>query len=110
MCHACVAARRSRRDRDLGFRARPAVQATLLLVFLLPPPAASPLMLARLHGACAGRAADREETFIVQCVVWDAVVVDEGDHALTGPVEERIELDQAARVVDRRIEHSRALP
>ena len=34
----------------------------------------------------------------------------EGDHAFAGPVEEGIELDQAARAIDRRIGRGGALP
>src|SRR5688500_7348636 len=47
-------------EQGTGLRSGRRVEPALLVLGILPPPAAGPLVLARLHRARAGRAADRD--------------------------------------------------
>src|SRR5579871_4615034 len=77
------------------------MQATfLLLLGLLPPPAAGALRLVRLNCARAGGAADREEAAIVQSIVRHIVLAHEVPDAIARPVEKRVELEQAMLRID----------
>src|SRR5215475_9213705 len=72
------------------------VQPALALVLALPPPAPGALRLAGLDSARAGGAADRRETLRVQRVDRDGMAPDEVQELSPRPVEQRVELDQAA--------------
>jgi hypothetical protein len=71
------------------------VQPALLVVLLLPPPAAGAFRFSWPARACAGRAADRCEAFGMERIGWNALVHHEGQDRLPGPVEQRIDLEQA---------------
>src|SRR6187551_2145991 len=73
------------------------MQPAFFLVFLFPPPAAGPLVLARLNRARAGRAADGRETAIVQRIDGNAMFVGESGNRIARPVEQRIDLENAER-------------
>src|SRR5947209_14196510 len=47
----------------------------------------------------AGRASDRGIALIVERVVWQIVLVDVAPEVLLGPVRQRVDLPQAARIV-----------
>ena len=74
------------------------MDAALLFVFVLPPPAAGPRVLTRLHSAGARRAADRDEAAGMQRVDRDVVGGDVGGQLLRSPVGDRIDLDQGMRL------------
>ena len=59
---------------------------------LFPPPAPGPFGLARCYCAGARGAADRQKAAIVQWVVGNAVIADEGDDTIPRPVEQRVYL------------------
>src|SRR5688572_5131658 len=71
------------------------MQAALLVLGLLPPPAACAHVLGRQHGPAAGRAADRAVALVVQPVVGHAVQAQVIPHLALGPRRERIEFLQA---------------
>src|SRR5215210_1160923 len=70
------------------------VQAALFGVGMFPPPATGPLVLARLHGARAGTAADAGIAAIVQRVVRHVVRSDVLPDVVVGPVGERVNLHE----------------
>src|SRR5580692_8377028 len=72
------------------------VDPALLVLGILPPPAAGARVLAGLDGARAGRAADRGEALVVQRVDGDAVGLRVGAHLLHRPADERVHLRHAA--------------
>src|SRR6516225_7741511 len=77
-----------------------AVQPTLLLLFVLPPPSAGTLGVAARYRASARRAANRREAPVMQNVVGNAVLTDERKHLLARPVEQRIYLDELVVWID----------
>src|SRR5579872_3519710 len=85
---ACQAIRLSAGRRWLG---RP-VDAALLYLVVLPPPAAGALVLSRGGGAGAGLAADRRVALVVERVVRHVVVPDVVPHLGPGPARERGDL------------------
>src|SRR5262249_9675773 len=72
-----------------------AMQPALLGIGLLPPPAAGAGALAGGDGARAGRAADRREAAIVEGVVRHVVLADVAPDLFLGPIDERVDLEQA---------------
>src|SRR3972149_4691913 len=74
----------------------PLVQATLLVLRVLPPPAAGADVLPRLDGAGAGRAADAGEAAVVEGVVGGGVRLDVVPGLLLAPVDQRVDLGDAA--------------
>jgi len=64
------------------------------LWFLFPPPSAGALGLAGSDRASARCAADRQEASVMQRIGGNAVLGDERENPLTGPVEQRVNLDQ----------------
>src|SRR5579863_5531886 len=77
------------------------MDAALLVVRVLPPPAAGARVLAGLDRAGAGRAADRREALVVQRVHRHAVLLGVGAHLLHGPGDEGVYLrDPVVRGVD----------
>src|SRR5437660_4888253 len=85
------------------------VQAALLGVRLLPPPAARALVLAGLDGPRAGRAADGCVAALVQRVVVEPVLADVRPDLVPAPPHERGDLRDAA-VGGVRLHHRRASP
>src|SRR6185312_12733961 len=77
------------------------VDAALLLLLVLPPPAPGARVFARLHGTGARRAADRDEAAGMQRIDRDIVGGDVGGQLLRGPVGDGIDLDQGMRLVPR---------
>src|SRR5690348_9109159 len=76
------------------------MQAALLLALLFPPPAAGALDLAGRDGARARSAADGGKAFGVQGVDRNVALAGETQHRLARPIEERIELENAAVPID----------
>src|SRR6185295_9318805 len=72
------------------------VQPALALGGFLPPPASSPLVLARANGARARLTTDRDEAVIVQRVVRDALAPDVLPDLRRAPARQGIELEQPA--------------
>src|SRR5581483_10130933 len=66
---------------------------------LLPPPATGPGILARLHRASTGPAADGAISLRVERMVRNVVLLDVGQDLVLHPVGERVHLDDAAVVV-----------
>src|SRR5690348_16544615 len=83
------------------------VQAALLDVRLLPPPAARALVLAGLDGPRAGRAADGCVATLVQRVVVEPMLADVRPDLVPAPPHERGDLRDAA-VGGVRLHHRRA--
>src|SRR6266850_2426033 len=81
------------------FHIRNNVQAALLGLGLLPPPAACAEIFAGLYRARAGRAADRAVALVVEPVVGNAVLAEVVPHLVLAPRCERIEFLQAVRGV-----------
>src|SRR5688572_25937026 len=75
------------------------MQPALLLLFVLPPPAARARVLAGLHRTSARRAADRHEAARMQRIHGNVVGGDIGGEVLGGPVGHWVDLDQGARLV-----------
>src|SRR6266567_4954765 len=103
---------RSRRGSDTLFAHRdgnrPAVQAALLVLGSLPPPAPRANVLTRLDSARAGRAADARVPEGVQCVRRHVVAPDVAPDFVLGPVGHRIELGEA--VLDVELFHGQIAP
>src|ERR1700681_3196262 len=79
------------------------VQAAFLFLRLPPPPAPGTLRLARHDGAGARCTTDRQKAALMQRIAWHVVGTHEFERAFARPIEQRIDLDQAAlRVVQRR--------
>ena len=76
------------------------MQAAFLLLFLLPPPSPGALGLSARHRTRARRAADRHEALVMQGIVGNAVLADEREDLLAGPVEQRVDLDQPVMRID----------
>src|SRR5262245_65268297 len=76
------------------------MQPALLVLRLLPPPAAGADILARQDRAAARRAADRAVALIVQAVVGHAVEAQVPPHLLLAPAGERVEFLQPVRGVE----------
>src|ERR1019366_6922932 len=76
------------------------VDAALLLGILLPPPAASALILAIEGRAGAWTAANARETFGVERMDWNAVPQDVVIHILPGPIRQRADLHCAIAALD----------
>ena len=76
------------------------MQAAFLLFFLLPPPAPGAFRLAGLDRAGAGRAADRDKAFFMQRIDRHVIGGAISGHVVTGEIEQRTGLDQAARLVE----------
>src|SRR5262252_2316486 len=72
------------------------VQAALLDVGLLPPPAAGPLVLAGLDGPGAGRAPDGRVAALIEGVVVEPVLPDVCPDLVPAPGDERRDLGDAA--------------
>src|SRR6202051_3290011 len=77
------------------------VEPTLLFLVLLPPPSAGALGLAGRNRAGARFAADRQEAAVMKWIVGNASVVHVGDHSVTCPIEERVDLDELILLIDR---------
>ena len=75
------------------------MQAALLVLGALPPPAPGADVLARLDGARAGRAADRRIAAVMQRVVGHIVRTQVTPDLVVAPVSERIVLRQRVRLV-----------
>src|SRR5436190_7834148 len=75
------------------------VKTAFFRLRVLPPPAAGPLVLARLDRACAWPAADAWISAIVQRVIRYVVLPDVPPHIVVGPVGERIHLHQLVAFV-----------
>src|SRR6202045_1877527 len=97
----CVAARRASVMGD--------VQAAFLLLRLLPPPAPGTLRLTRHDGTGARRAADRQKAALMQRVAWHVVGAHEFAGAFARPVEQRIDFEQTALVVEQSRQYLRAV-
>src|SRR5258707_8398965 len=76
------------------------VQAALLRLGLLPPPAAGADVFAGLHRARARRAADRAVTLVVEPVVGNAVLAEVMPDLGLAPGGERVEFLDAVRRVE----------
>src|ERR1700686_2429130 len=77
------------------------VEPTLLFLVLLPPPSAGALGLAGRHRAGARFTADRQEAAVMKWVVGNASVMQVGDHSVTCPIEQRVDLDELILLIDR---------
>src|SRR6202790_223531 len=77
------------------------VEPTLLFLVLLPPPSAGALGLAGRHRAGARFTADRQEAAVMKWVVGNASVVQVGDHSVTCPIEQRVDLDELILLINR---------
>src|SRR5260370_41532734 len=66
------------------------MQAALLFLRLLPPPAPGTLRLTRADGACAGRTADRQKAALMQRIAWHVVGPNEFAPAFARPVDPRV--------------------
>ena len=82
-----------------GRRIIPHMQAALLGLFVLPPPAPGPEVLAQGDGAGAGGAADAGVELVVQGVVGDAVLLEVGPGFPLAPLGERVEFLQPVAFV-----------
>src|ERR1700678_1647365 len=78
------------------------VQPAFLFLGLLPPPASRALRLARRDRARARSTADRQEAAIMQRVVRNVVCAYEFERPFACPVEQRINFDELAALVERR--------
>src|ERR1700694_545574 len=78
------------------------MQAALLRARLLPPPPPGPLRLARRDRTGAGGAADRDEAAFVQGVGGHAVGAGVFGRLIAAPIEQRVDLQQCARLVPTR--------
>src|ERR1700729_640775 len=76
------------------------VQAAFLFLRLLPPPAPGTLRFARHDGTGARRATDRQKAALMQRIARHVVGAHEFARALARPIEQRINLDQAALFVE----------
>src|SRR5262249_46910233 len=76
------------------------MQPALLLVLVLPPPAAGALGFSRPNCAGAGGAADRGEAACVQHIVRDRLARDEIRDPHRAPVKQRADLEKIARRVE----------
>ena len=76
------------------------MQAAFFLLIFFPPPAAGALRFAHANGTRAGRAADRGKSPVMQGVVGNAVVGDIARHLARAPIGERIDFDEAVRLVE----------
>src|SRR6476620_11836364 len=81
------------RSCGLSLAARVHMQPALLLLFVLPPPAAGARMLARLHRARARLAADGDEAARVQRIHRYVVLGDVSREPLRRPIGDRIDLE-----------------
>src|SRR6478609_1123676 len=72
------------------------MQAAFLGRVVFPPPAPGPLRLARCDRTGAGLAADRDKAFVMQRIERDSFSLGETQRDLARPVEQGVELDQAA--------------
>src|ERR1022692_4502550 len=72
------------------------VQTALLVLGVLPPPAAGARVLTGLDGARARGAADRRIAAIVQRVDGDAVLLGVGAHLFHRPADQRVDLHDVA--------------
>ncbi len=70
------------------------MQSAFLFLRLFPPPAAGAEVFAGLDGAGAGGAADADEPLVVQGVVGDIVLANEGAGLFEGPVEKRVKFNE----------------
>src|ERR1700722_9142127 len=86
--------------RCVGARRVGDVQAAFLLLRLLPPPAPGTLRFARHEGTGARRATDRQKAPLMQRIARHVVGAREFARALACPIEKRIDLDQAALIVE----------
>src|SRR5882724_9292789 len=71
------------------------MQAALARLAALPPPAARTLVIAGLHGAGAGCAADAGETLVMQRVVRQSLAANVLPNFFFGPLEQRTDFVQA---------------
>src|SRR3984957_19299826 len=85
------------------------VQAAFLLLRLLPPPAPGTLRLTRHDGTGARRAADRQKAALMQRVAWHVVGAHEFAGAFARPVEQRIDLEQTALLIEQSRQYPRAI-
>src|SRR6202790_2788405 len=76
-------------------------EPALLFLVLLPPPSAGALGLAGRPRAGARFTADRQEATVMKWVVGNASVVQVGDHSVTCPIEQRVDLDELVLLIDR---------
>src|SRR5580700_2974113 len=76
------------------------VQAAFLVLRLLPPPAPGTLRLTRHDGTGARRAADRQKAALMQRIARHVIGAHEFARVLACPIEQRIDLDQAALFVE----------
>src|ERR1700686_3281868 len=77
------------------------VEPALLFLVLFPPPSAGALGLAGRHRAGARFTADRQEAAVMKWVVGHASVVQVGDHSVTCPIEQRVDLDELILLINR---------
>src|ERR1700730_1568298 len=77
------------------------VEPAFRFLVLLPPPSAGALGLAGGHRAGARFPADRQEGAVMKWVVGNASVVHVGDHSVTCPIEQRVDLDELILLIDR---------
>src|ERR1700692_1242592 len=77
------------------------MEPALLFLVLLPPPSAGALGLAGRHRAGARFTADRQEAAVMKWVVGNASVVQVGNHSVTCPIEQRVDLDKLILLIDR---------
>lgn len=75
------------------------MQSAFSVVGVFPPPSSRSDILARLHGACAGLAANAGVSLIVELVIGYAMLMDIVPHLLLSPLDERIHLDKSVHVV-----------
>ena len=87
-------------QKRVGESALAGVESAFAMVGIFPPPSAGADVLSFFYGPGATLAADAREAFFVQFVVGDAVVFYIGDDLLLGPLDERVEFDEAVCLVE----------
>src|SRR5439155_6292991 len=85
--------------RGASFPGALVVQPALLVLRVLPPPAAGADVLAGLDRARAGRAADTRVALVVEAVVGHVMLLDVVPDVVVRPLDERVELQDAVPLV-----------